>query len=815
MANRVDSGKGSVPRSDSKVLGEKRVSVELGGEDELGPRKRIKMRDLESVCRAEGISKKQSSGQFQLNDEEMSEITEVPVTSDLDASRAGKAVRSTFPIAVNPIPKSLDLNNDACIAKNRVQNGSQECSKSSEKTTLRRDQVTEMHKNSDLDSSRVGKSVRNTIPAAVNPIPKPLNLKTDVCIADSTIQNGSQQCSKEKTTSPRDQVTEVPKTSDLDASRVGLSARSTIPVVANPIPKPLDLNTDACIGSSMVQNGSQQCSQSSEKTTLPRDQVTEVPKTSDLYASQAGTSMRSTIPVVVSPIPRPLDLNTDSCIASNTVQNTSQQCSQNLEKSTVLRDHDKECHTNHGNAKGNALDLNGKGVSSSENQDPFYPYKNLNYLKSRDVSECGSSTGPLEEKDPMTVWKEMKQNGFLSSTHGGISKPKQPVAIPTPKQQSGGMPISKQHGSIPMSKQHGGIPMPKPRPKKNKSEEQKKKLERAKKEQVDRFAKIAAPSGLLNELNPGIINHVRNRKQVHSIIEALVRSERLEVSRVENKQTIHQQSGTVENRQDLENMRESWRPNTFFEDMQAQGYTILMNKPSLVQVDNSIEGDPTAKESFGGISFASHSALVSEEETLALKLSSSNIAPEEDTPLSSKEETTSYLSFKAATVASQWLELIQQDIQGRLSALQRSRKRVRNVISTDLPLLLKKEFSSDKENDSSITKSSVDGLSSRACAEMHRARWGPRFDQMDKALSEEEDQLESWLNQVREMQVHCNKGLQLINCSSGIQALGTSETDTRSHMMDSSQREVAVRAAAASIYATCNFILSANASPCC
>lgn len=145
-----------------------------------------------------------------------------------------------------------------------------------------------------------------------------------------------------------------------------------------------------------------------------------------------------------------------------------------------------------------------------------------------------------------------------------------------------------------------------------------------------------------------------------------------------------------------------------------------------------------------------------------------------------------------------------------------------------MPLLLKKEFSSDKENDSSITKSSVDGLSSRACAEMHRARWGPRFDQMDKALSEEEDQLvsaketvnlfqckdisgcfnlmkylcqlcnyqilvsllelnliytnkfqESWLNQVREMQVHCNKGLQLINWSSGIQALGTSETDTR------------------------------------
>lgn len=530
---------------------------------------------------ATGINKREPSGQFQFDDEEMSEVTEVPITSDLDASRAGKAVRSTFPIAVIPIPKPLDLNTDACIANNKVQNSSQQCSKSSEKTT-----------------------------------------------------------------SLRDEVTEVPITSDLDASQAGKAVRSTFPIVVNPIPKPLDLNIDACIAKSTVHNGSQQCSQSSEKTTSPRDQITEVPKTSDLDASRAGKSVRSTIPVVVNPIPKPQDLNTDMCSAKNTVQNGSQQCSQNLEKTKVLRDHDQECHTNRISAKGNALDLNAKSVSSSENQDPFYPYKNLNYLKSRDVSECGSCTGPLEEKDPMTVWKEMKQNGFLSSSHGGISKPKQPVANPMPKQQHGGIPMSKQHGSIPMSKQHGGIPMPKPRPKKNKSEEQKKKIERAKKEQVDRFAKIAAPSGLLNELNPGIINHVRNRKQVHSIIEALVRSERLEISRMENKQTIHQQSGTVENRLDRENTNESWRPNTFFEEMQTQGYTILMNKPSLVPVENSIEGDPTTKESFGGKSFASHSTLVSEEETLALKLASSTKAPEEDSPLSSKEETTSYLSFK-------------------------------------------------------------------------------------------------------------------------------------------------------------------------
>lgn len=125
------------------------------------------------------------------------------------------------------------------------------------------------------------------------------------------------------------------------------------------------------------------------------------------------------------------------------------------------------------------FDLNVEDVSSSANHD-------LNLI---DDLECGSTCGPMEKKDPLKVWKEMKQNGFMSSSHGGV-------------------------------------PIPKPRGRKSKADALKKKMEIARKEQVDRFAKVAAPSGLLNGLNPGIINHVRNSKQVHSIIEALVRSER-------------------------------------------------------------------------------------------------------------------------------------------------------------------------------------------------------------------------------------------------------------------------------------------------
>lgn len=159
-------------------------------------------------------------------------------------------------------------------------------------------------------------------------------------------------------------------------------------------------------------------------------------------------------------------------------------------KPSSLKKQVTQCNLNVTKPRGIGLDLNAEDVSSSVNDDPFYPYKSIENLKSRDGSECASSCG--EEKDPMVVWKQMKQNGFLSSSHGGV-------------------------------------PIPKPRGRKIKNEgNMKKRMELAKKEQVDRFAKIAAPSGLLNGLNPGIINHVRNSKQVHSIIEALVRSEKHE-----------------------------------------------------------------------------------------------------------------------------------------------------------------------------------------------------------------------------------------------------------------------------------------------
>lgn len=116
---------------------------------------------------------------------------------------------------------------------------------------------------------------------------------------------------------------------------------------------------------------------------------------------------------------------------------------------------------------------------------------------------------PRNEKDPMEVWQEMKKNGFLS------------------------LPASQ-----PMRKKH----VRKCKNDMAKTEMPIRKMKVAKLEHVDRFPKVSATSGLLDELNPGIINRLRNRKEVYSIIQALVRSVELENSQSKQQMLFREES---------------------------------------------------------------------------------------------------------------------------------------------------------------------------------------------------------------------------------------------------------------------------------
>ncbi|KAK6145702.1 hypothetical protein DH2020_022522 [Rehmannia glutinosa] len=416
------------------------------------------------------------------------------------------------------------------------------------------------------------------------------------------------------------------------------------------------------------------------------------------------------------------------------------------------------------------LDLNAEDMSSSINTDPFYPSNNDKHLKSRNDSECGSSVGLLDEKDSMRVWKGLKQNNYMPTLHG---------AVPMP------MPMKKTRGR-----------------KKNNDDAMKKKIELAKKEQVDRFAKVAAPSGLLNGLNPGIINHVRNSKQVYSIIGALMRSEKTENQRFGRMQI---NNGPVD---------------VLLEARQLGDYGLFGKSNCLSSEVNRGDGHSYMGETRIFERLPSKCDIENKDDGLALKLSSSVTVASENTSCLSIEgsenlKTVTSLSVKAANVASQWLELLNQDVKGRLAgvkyllaALRRSKKRVRDVITTELPDLISREFSSNLDTDSYVTK----GFD-KASADGHVVRWSTLFGQMDKALSEEETHLENWLNQVKEMQLHCERGIcnRLHNILQETDPTGNNYRLGEAH--HNSEKDLAVRAAAASIYSTCNFLLTMENLP--
>jgi len=76
------------------------------------------------------------------------------------------------------------------------------------------------------------------------------------------------------------------------------------------------------------------------------------------------------------------------------------------------------------------------------------------------------------------------------------------------------------------------------------------------------------------------------------------------------------------------------------------------------------------------------------------------------------------------------------------SALRRSRRRVRSVITTELPFLISKEFANNQDCDPYIMKMFA-GLPTSQIADLHGARWTALFNHMDEALSKEEKQLVS------------------------------------------------------------------------
>ncbi|CAH8371539.1 unnamed protein product [Eruca vesicaria subsp. sativa] len=172
------------------------------------------------------------------------------------------------------------------------------------------------------------------------------------------------------------------------------------------------------------------------------------------------------------------------------------------------------------------------------------------------------------------------------------------------------------------------------------------------------------------------------------------------------------------------------------------------------------------------------------DKVLASKLPSTTVSDDHAISFINPEQ-----AVEAATVASQWLEFLHQDFSERISALQDSRNRVDDTLKAELPLLV----SSSKESSSANQECTV--------TEAHRLNWSARFNQFKKHLHDEEQDLEHCLNQVKDMQSQCNEGLRQMNESS----CGKDGTNQKTNL--------AVQAAAASIFSTCRFILSKMKPP--
>lgn len=79
-----------------------------------------------------------------------------------------------------------------------------------------------------------------------------------------------------------------------------------------------------------------------------------------------------------------------------------------------------------------------------------------------------------------------------------------------------------------------------------------------------------------------------------------------------------------------------------------------------------------------------------------------------------------------------------------VAAVQDSRNRVQNILTTELPLLISsRESSSNQENTLQManTNNSCDASSDEVVTETHKIRWSAKFDQIKKALYDEERDL--------------------------------------------------------------------------
>lgn len=398
--------------------------------------------------------------------------------------------------------------------------------------------------------------------------------------------------------------------------------------------------------------------------------------------------------------------------------------------------------------------------------------------------------------------------------------------------------------------------------KRYKHEPLKQKKEGDKKEQVSKFSRVSPPSGLLAELNPGIISHVRNSKQVHAILEAVVGSDALTAyqdsreifcpapkTKAEEKipgtnYTIvdvfengdseimdmhhaasdaleardeHQSSEVAHRKLEERLISDSYASDHLF-DIEERPTDANLNEEGfehLAAREDSVPPVEYNKDLFYSKQTAGEQCNLQETSNCHCHYCRPNDSSSMDLTCSAS------LSMKAATVASHWLELHYQDIKGRLAALKRSRKRVRAKIKEVIGYTSLDHMSATRKISELFVQASSGDQHANMLADAehdHMEKWRSLFSHMDHSLNAEGAKLEASLQRIKEMQAHCKWGLeefQGITSDCPQQQRPESLGDEfRSKVASAKiiERRFAVEAAAASIYSTANFVTTEDVS---
>ncbi|KAI5070147.1 hypothetical protein GOP47_0014490 [Adiantum capillus-veneris] len=282
------------------------------------------------------------------------------------------------------------------------------------------------------------------------------------------------------------------------------------------------------------------------------------------------------------------------------------------------------------------------------------------------------------------------------------------------------------------------------------------------KENTNKFARICGPSGILGKLNPGIISRLRDRKQVHAVLEGVIRGAFMN-GKKENL-AIQNHVMSLARRREGTKEREMINKTSKQESILKLGYVNKDTDSSLAFRDDK-EGQEHAINTAAVDLKSGQRAALGPYEVEKQEQSSREPNEQMGCPLSTSEQFSkevtmeclaacaaqhnkqcsieatedqksfeSNVSFATGNVASCWLELLRLDIKGRLSALKRSKRRVRSVL---------------------VSGQLDDKLATQA-AEMDK--WRAFFLQMEHVLHLEGTRLESWLNQITQMQLSYCQG---------------------------------------------------------